>query len=71
MTFRIIQAGPQQNSPVVVISQNQATYFDANNGEQVFIKEYDNFIKITDDLNLVYQLDNINEHIPLYEIPTS
>ena len=71
LTFQIIQTGAQQNSPVVVISQNQATYFDANNGEQVFIKRYDNFIKVTDDLNLVYQLDNSNEHIPLYEIPTS
>ncbi|MBL4659368.1 MAG: hypothetical protein JKY19_03360, partial [Alcanivoracaceae bacterium] len=70
-TFQMIQTGQQQDSPVIVISQNQATYFDANNGEQIFIKKYDNFIKITDDLNLVYQLDNTNKHIPLYEIPTS
>jgi len=67
--FQILQAGHEDDLPVVIISQKQVTYFDANTGEQISKVSYDKFIKITDDLNLLYQKNKTNHSIALYKIP--
>jgi len=67
-TFQILQAGHKDNLPVVVISTKQVTYFDAENGKLIYQLKYDNFVQITDDLNLIYHDDTNRKSISLYDI---
>lgn len=64
--IQIVQASHQENTPIVIIAGNQATFFDSETATIIKKVEYDHFIKISDDSNLVYQINNDQKHLALY-----
>jgi hypothetical protein len=65
-TFKIFQAGHENNLPVVIISQKKVSFFDPTTGKLIHSKEYDRFVKTTDKLDLIYAIDDKQASISLY-----
>lgn len=66
-TFQILQPRHEDNLPVAIISQKLVSFFDPTTGELIYSKDYDRFVKITDELDLIYIKEKKQARISLHK----